>query len=438
MAQERSSKRASKLRKRAEKILAEDPQAIQPMVPADIQKLIHELNVHQIELEMQNEELRRVQLELQEARDKYRNLYDFAPTGYFTLDRNSLIVDVNLAGSELLGSEKHRLIGTQFTSSISPDSQDAFYFHCREVLKTGIKGNCEIKMLKADGTPFHAQVISVAVPEKDGNINHFRTAVIDITALKKADEEITRLNKDLERRVVQLSGLNRELERSNRDLEQFAYVASHDLQEPLRMVSSFTQLLEQRYKGKIDKSADEFIKFAVDGANYMQRMINDLLSYSRLSTRGTPFEPVNSEEILAQVQVNLLLLIEENRALLTHESLPEITADASQMLHLFQNLIGNAIKFRGKEPPRVHVFSESREEEWMFGVRDNGIGIAKEYFDRIFVIFQRLYSREEYSGTGIGLSICKKIVERHGGRIWVESEPDKGSTFFFTIPKRRE
>jgi len=190
MAKERSRERASELRKRAEIILAEDPQAIRTMVPADIQKLIYELNVHQIELEMQNEELRRVQLELQEARDKYLNLYDFAPSGYFTLDHNSQIVDVNLAGSELLGSEKHRLIGAQFTSSILPDSQDAFYFHYREVLKTGIKSNCELKMLKADGTPFHAQLISMAMPEKDGNINQCRTAVIDVTERKTAQDTL--------------------------------------------------------------------------------------------------------------------------------------------------------------------------------------------------------------------------------------------------------
>ncbi len=190
MAKERSRQKASELRKRAEKILAEEPQAIRTMAPADIQKLIQELNVHQIELELQNEELRRTQLELQEARDKYLNLYDLAPTGYFTLDRNSLIVDVNLAGSELLGSEKARLIGTRFTLSISPDSQDAFYFHYREALKTGIKGNCEIKMLKADGTPFHAQLISMGIPEKDGNINHCRTAAIDITERKHAEENL--------------------------------------------------------------------------------------------------------------------------------------------------------------------------------------------------------------------------------------------------------
>ena len=190
MAQERNRKRVSELRKRAEKILAEDPQAIRTMAPADIQKLIHELNVHQIELEMQNEELSRVQLELQEARDKYLGLYDFAPTGYFTLDHNSLILDVNLAGSQLLGSEKHRLIGAQFTASISADSQDAFHLHYREGLKTSIKVSCELKMLKADGTLFHAQLISLAVPDKEGNVNQYRTAVIDITERKKTEQSL--------------------------------------------------------------------------------------------------------------------------------------------------------------------------------------------------------------------------------------------------------
>jgi PAS domain S-box-containing protein len=372
-------------------------------------------------------------------------LVEAVPVGIGILDLKGNVYSINRMVEEMTGysQEEFKTINVGETYAEAKDR--------REMLKileeTGKVRDYTVRMKRKDGTAFYA-LLNIDQIELGGQ-RVLLMAQQDITALKKAEEEITRLNKDLESRVVRLnkdlesrvvclSALNRELERSNRDLEQFAYVASHDLQEPLRMISSFTQLLEQRYKEKLDKSADEFIKFIVEGANRMQRMINDLLSYSRLSTRGTPFEPVNSEEILARVHTDLLPLIEENQALLTHESLPEITADASQMLHLFQNLIGNAIKFRGKEPPRVHVFSESREEEWMFGVRDNGIGIAKEYFDRIFVIFQRLHSREEYSGTGIGLAICKKIVEGHDGRIWVESEPGKGSTFFFTIPKRRE
>jgi len=379
-------------------------------------------------------ELKRAKEALGKSAEKLPKLVEAVPVGIGILDLKGNVYSINRMVEEMTGYSQEEFKTINVGETVE-DAKDR-----REMLKileeTGKVRNYTIRMKRKDGTAFYA-LLNIDQIELGGQ-RVLLMAQQDITALKKAEEEIVRLNKDLESRVVCLSALNRELERSNRDLEQFAYVASHDLQEPLRMISSFTQLLEQRYKGKFDKSADEFIKFVVEGANRMQSMINDLLSYSRLSTRGTPFEPVNSEEILARVHADLLSLIEENQALLTHESLPEITADASQMLHLFQNLIGNAIKFRGKEPPRVHVFSESREEEWMFGVRDNGIGIAKEYFDRIFVIFQRLHSREEYSGTGIGLAICKKIVEGHGGRIWVESEPGKGSTFFFTIPKRRE
>lgn len=226
-----------------------------------------------------------------------------------------------------------------------------------------------------------------------------------------------------------------ELARSNSELEQFAYVASHDLQEPLRMVTSYLQLLQRRYKGSLDAKADEFIDYAVDGAVRMQALINDLLSFSRVNTRGQPFVRVDCSTVFQRAIANLKIAIEESGAIITHDPLPEVMADATQLTQIFQNLIGNAIKFRKEGQVQIHIgVVKESENEWQFSVKDNGIGIEAQYSDRIFVLFQRLHGRSMYPGTGIGLAICKKIVERHGGRIWVESELGKGSIFYFTIP----
>ncbi|MEB3214248.1 MAG: PAS domain S-box protein, partial [Leptolyngbyaceae bacterium] len=261
----------------------------------------------------------------------------------------------------------------------------------------------------------------------------------DITYRKETEEALRQANELLEAKVQErtqeLERRARELERSNAELEQFAYVASHDLQEPLRAISSYTALLAEEYRDRLDGEALEYIDFVVDGATRMQQLIKALLTFSRVGTRGKSFEPLSCEIIVQKVLKGLTLVIEECQAIVTYESLPTLTADASQIYQLFQNLISNALKFRAHEQPRIHISVQSNPDQWVFCIQDNGIGIDPEYFEQIFVIFQRLHSRKRYEGTGIGLAICQKIVQRHGGHIWVNSAVGQGSKFYFTLPK---
>jgi light-regulated signal transduction histidine kinase (bacteriophytochrome) len=249
-----------------------------------------------------------------------------------------------------------------------------------------------------------------------------------ITSLSQAEAALRKANEHMTRKA-------QELARSNAELEQFAYVASHDLQEPLRMVSSYTQLIVRRYGERLDSDGKEFMDFIVDGAARMKQLIEDLLAYSRVGTRGKELKATDCEVVLQKALTNLRATVEASSALVTHDPLPTIEADATQLVQLFQNLIGNAIKFRGTNAPCVHVSAKEQDDAWLFGVEDNGIGIDPQYSERIFMVFQRLHNKAEYPGTGIGLAICKKVIDRHGGRIWVESKSDSGSNFYFTLPK---
>ncbi len=351
------------------------------------------------------------------------SLMDNVPDNIYFKDANSRFTKINRALTRGFGlDDPAKALGkTDFDFFTEEHARPAFEDE-QEIMRSGRPLVAkEEEETWSDGKVRWVSTTKMPLRDEKGKVIGTFGVSRDITDRKRAEQQLKRTAE--------------ELARSNAELEQFAYVASHDLQEPLRMVASYTQLLARRYKEKLDQDADEFIHYIVDGATRMQKLINDLLAYSRVGTRGKAFEPTDCEALLERSLANLQMAVEESGAVVTHDPLPTVTADPTQLGQLFQNLLGNAIKFHGEKPPRLHVAARRRGKEWTFFVRDNGIGIDAEYAERIFVIFQRLHHRRDYSGTGIGLAICKKIVERHGGRIWVESQPGKGSTFYFTIPK---
>ncbi|MFV1964199.1 MAG: ATP-binding protein [Pirellulaceae bacterium] len=288
----------------------------------------------------------------------------------------------------------------------------------------------ESRGLRQDGSVIWLEKFVTTVEWDDGPA--VQTAVVDVTDRKKAEEALHAARDELEKRVDVRTA---ELARSNRDLEQFAYSVSHDLQSPLRTVASYCQLLQKRYQGKLDDEADEFLTGAVDGTRRMRRLLDDLLSYSRVATQSHQFLPADATSVLKEALFNLQAAIDECHAEVTHDTLPSVVCDATQLMQIFQNLIGNAIRYRSERPPTIHIGCVEEPADWKFCVQDNGVGMDPRHGERIFQIFQRLYAEHEIPGSGIGLAICKRIVERHGGRIWVESQPNEGSVFFFTLPK---
>ena len=359
-----------------------------------------------------------VKKQFEKEEGRYRGLLEAAPDAMVVVNQGGEIVLLNLQAEkqfdyprdELLGQKVKAIIPEGFAERLLADDLRSAADALAQQIGTGI----ELTARRKDGSEFPIEIMLSPLESAEGIL--VTAAIRDISVRKTAEAEL------------------RELSRSNDDLAQFAYVASHDLQEPLRMVASYTQLLAKRYKGKLDSDADEFIAFAVDGANRMRRLIQDLLAYSRVGARTQDLTDTSSEEALQEALANLSGAIEDSGAEVTHGPLPHVLGDEMQLVQLLQNLLGNAIKYQGPGAPRIHVSAvRNGHKKWIFSVKDNGLGIDPQFFERIFGVFQRLHKREEFAGTGIGLAICKKIIERHGGRIWVESQVGEGSTFYFTL-----
>jgi PAS domain S-box-containing protein len=629
------------LRGRAEELLAKTRRDIERMPEQDVQELVHDLHVHQVELEMQNEELRRTQEALEEARDRFADLYDFAPLALLTLSQGGEVLEANLAAADLVGLERKALLHQKFTRFIPAEAEDDFYLYCRQVLGSQTRQTGELTLKSATGALLIVRLEGIAAQDPTTHKSNCRFSLSDITERKEAERRrdltsalaalftqktsaseylhsvvelirqwsgaqslgirlvneqreipyeswagfepafielenrfslqrdkccciraITReaegpdgalltpggsyrcdnmrafieqtppqeqaryrgncvkfgfasvaivpihcqegilgaihladrrigqfpqsvvevvesltpligeavrrfqaegelakhrdhLEELVKQRTCELEAANEQLrkevaarevaeeallraaedlKRSNLDLEQFGYVASHDLQEPLRAVAGYVGLLQHRFPEKLDAKMQEYITGAAEGANRMEQLITDLLAFSRLSTAGRTFAEANLGAALDAALRNLQFSIRAANAAVTSDPLPTLRVDETQIAQLFQNLIANALKFRSKRPPRVHIGVRPEAGRWVFRVEDNGIGIDPQHSERIFQVFQRLHTRTHYPGTGVGLAICKKIVERHGGRIWVESQPSQGSTFYFSLP----
>jgi chemotaxis family two-component system sensor kinase Cph1 len=549
------------LRKKAEELLAAHPETIDTIPREDMRKLIHELDIHQAELEIQNEELRRAQLELESSRAKYYGLYDFAPVAYFTLDKKGSVLEANLAGAALLDEERS-LKGRPFSQYVSNQDYYIFHDHMEQLLRTKSKQVSQLSLVTTRGTPLHVQMETFPVLDEKGDVSQLLSAIVNISVQKKAELKLRKardesevrvkertaelaqametlqtiidhipvmlcffdpvgqvrlVNREFERLIgwslddashmdliescypdpdyreevlafmseprapwrdfmvrtrdgkdLEISWANvwlsdgshiaigidnsewkkaerelkltmQELERSNKELQDFAFIASHDLQEPLRKIQAFGDLVIRKYPHSLDQQGQDYLRRMQNAAARMQALIDGLLTYSRVATKAKPFTRLDLTLPAREALSDLELRIEATGATLELSELPVIEADSSQMTQLFQNLIGNAVKFRRpEESPRIRIFSRTRAGWCEIYVEDNGIGFDERHSKRIFTPFERLHGRGKYDGVGMGLAICRKIAERHGGRITARSTPGKGSTFIVTLPLKQK
>jgi PAS domain S-box-containing protein len=384
-------------------------------------------------LKQQADALRKQAEVLQKAELKFRSLLEAAPDPMVMCREDGEILMVNSQTEVLFQCARDRLISRNISALVPGWGgrwRSGWDNDPRTVNAPPVERGVELMAFPESGAPFPVEISFSPLQTEEGVV--ITSAIRDITERKKTEEQIRQLNASLEERVLERTDA---LMRSNEELQQFAYIASHDLQEPLRTVSIYAQLLAKRYQGQLQGDADQFIDFIVEGAERMEKLSHDLLDFSRVEARGADFfVRMHCDEALDDAMQNLHSLVEESQAVITREGLPSVVGDPIQMTRLFQNLVVNSIKYRSGEIPRIHISAEENGQDWLFSVRDNGIGIEPQYAEKVFGIFKSLQPRDRRSGSGMGLAICRKIVSGHQGRIWVESALGKGATFYFTLP----
>ena len=414
---------ADELRKRAEEKIG-DFTSPEDLSFEDTKRLVHELKVHQIELEMQNEALRQAQIELMKTYEKYIDLYDFAPVGYLSLDENGTILEANLTMAKQLGIERASLIGRRFMKFVASSEKQAFRTHLAQMFKARQPRTLETKLVtEKQGSEFYASVDSLFV-ESSQDKKQCRITVTDISERKKAEQTVkVYMNK---------------IEQSNKELQEFALIASHDLQEPLRKIRAFGDQIKKKHTNCLSDEGRDYFDRMINASMRMSDMIHGLLDYSRVRTGAKQTGSVDLTRVVKEVESDLEIVIKKNDARVEVENLPSIEADPIQMRQLFQNLICNALKFHGKERPVVKIHAEpAGNMSHRIFIEDNGIGFEETDLDRIFTLFQRLHGRSEFEGRGIGLAICRGIVERHHGNITARSKPEQGATFIVTLPEKQ-
>ncbi len=437
-----SPKSPEDLRKRAEESLESRPGGLDDMPLEEARDLIHELRVHQIELEMQNEELRRVQIDLETSRSRYADLYDFAPVGYLTLGKDGKIVDLNLTAARQLGIERGNLLHRYFHFFVSQPDRKEFFSHLNQIFDKRERRITEVRLSPKDGDEFHARLESMYLEGGEG-AELCRMNVSDTTLRKRAEQVLQNSHDELERRVdertVELGRAVAKLEALNHELQEFSFIASHDLQEPLRKIQSFGNLLIVKHAQSLNPEGLDYMARIIKAANRMTELLRSLLAYSRAGTQLLNCKRVLLTEVAKDAANELELMIQKAEGSVEIGEMPAIDGDAALLRQFFQNVIANSMKYRKEsEPPVVKICGSITDSVCEVFIEDNGIGFDQDYIQKIFRPFERLHGKNSvYAGTGMGLAICRKIVERHNGSITAKSKPGEGTTFIVRFPPKQ-